>query len=129
MAGRVAVTLSEGDQPLEVVGEEQRQRALWDLVGGASDLRVRQPIHAILLHERGNPYDDNAVAVWIDGNHVGYLPRQLAARYRAGLEALQQRHGTPIALAGAISGGGDRDGQRGKLGVFLDHDPADFGIF
>jgi hypothetical protein len=34
----------------------------------------------------------------------------------------------PIALAGVICGGGIRDDGPGKLGVFLDHDPEDFGL-
>jgi hypothetical protein len=41
---------------------------------------------------------------------------------------LQAAEGKPIALAGVVAGGGPRDDGIGKLGVFLDHDPADFGI-
>ena len=34
----------------------------------------------------------------------------------------------PIALAGVIAGGGIRPGRAGMLGVFLRHDPEDFGL-
>jgi len=34
---------------------------------------------ATLVPEPSNPHDPNAVAVVIDGHHVGYIPRELAA--------------------------------------------------
>jgi hypothetical protein len=64
----------------------------------------------------------------VQGLKVGYLSRDDAQRYRPGLLALEQKHGKPIALAGAIVGGGMRADGPGRLGVFLDHDPADFGL-
>jgi hypothetical protein len=81
-----------------------------------------------LAAEPDNPHDANAVAVWIQGLRVGYLSREDAQRYRPGLSALEQQHGQPIALAGVIAGGGMRADGPGRLGVFLDHDPADFGL-
>jgi hypothetical protein len=62
------------------------------------------------------------------GLKVGYLSREDARRYRHGLQALEQKHGKPIALAGVIAGGGMRADGPGRLGVFLEHDPADFGL-
>jgi hypothetical protein len=49
-----------------------------------------------------------AVSVWVQGLKVGYLSRDDARRYRPGLLALEEGHGKPIALAGAIVGGGMR---------------------
>jgi|HubBroStandDraft_1064217.scaffolds.fasta_scaffold29406_2 hypothetical protein len=69
-----------------------------------------------------------AVAVWINGLRAGYLARADAVRYRPGLLALQQTHGRPVALDGGIAGGGMREDGPGRLGVFLRHDPADFGL-
>ena len=66
--------------------------------------------------------------MWVRGLKVGYLSHDDARRYRPGLLALEQKHGMPIALAGAIVGGGMRADGPGRLGVFLDHDPADFGL-
>jgi hypothetical protein len=83
---------------------------------------------AVLVAETDNPSDADAVSVWIRGLRVGHRSREDARRYRPGLLALERQHGTPIALAGAIVGGGMRADGPGRLGVFVDHDPADFGL-
>jgi len=41
---------------------------------------------------------------------------------------LKRHYGTPIALRGHVIGGGSREGRLGMLGVFLDHNPSDFGV-
>jgi HIRAN domain len=130
MRDGMEVQLFEGREDLEVVGEASYQDNLWRIVGGrrAPDGRVREEVYAILAAEPDNPYDGNAVAVWIQGLKVGYLSREDARRYRPGLLALEQQHGKPIALAGVIAGGGMRADGPGRLGVFLEHDPADFGL-
>jgi hypothetical protein len=124
------VQLHEGREDLEVVGEASYQDNLWRIVGGrrSPEGRVREDVYAVLAAEPDNPYDANAVAVWIQGLKVGYLSREDARRYRPGLLALEQQHGKPIALAGVIAGGGMRADGPGRLGVFLEHDPADFGL-
>jgi hypothetical protein len=124
------VQLYEGREDLEVVGEASYQDNLWRIVGGRSSPndRVRMEVYAVLVAEPDNPYDANAVSVWVKGLKVGYLSREDARRYRPGLLALEQKHGKPIALAGAIVGGGIQADGPGRLGVFLDHDPADFGL-
>lgn len=128
MAGQFDVALHDGTHRLEVVGESHYQSELWFIVGGVTNERVRHSIHAVLVPQDGNRYDPNAIGVWIDGLLVGYLSGADAAAYRPGLLALQERDGRPVALAGVVAGGGDRGGSRGSLGVFLDHDPQDFGI-
>jgi hypothetical protein len=124
------VQLYEGREDLEVVGEASYQDNLWRVVGGhgSPNDRVRVEVYAVLVAETDNPYDANAVSVWVQGLRVGYLSRDAARRYRPGLLTLEQRHGKPITLAGAIVGGGMRADGPGRLGVFLDHDPADFGL-
>jgi hypothetical protein len=128
--GMTLALLDGGHEDLEVVGELHRQDALWRIVGGRQrlEVHVRVDICAVLVAEVGNPYDANAVSVWIEGMQVGYLSRENAARYRPGLLALQQKHGQPIALPGVIAGGGLRDDGPGRLGAFLNHDPEDFGL-
>jgi hypothetical protein len=130
MRDGMEVQLCEGREDLEVVGEASYQESLWRVVGGRGSLedRVRVDVYAVLVAETDNPYDANAVSVWVQGLKVGYLSRDDARRYRPGLLALEQKHGKPIALAGAIVGGGTRADGPGRLGVFLDHDPADFGL-
>lgn len=128
--GMTMALLDGGHEDLEVVGELRRQDALWRIVGGRqrAEVRVRTDIYAMLVPEVGNPYDANAVSVWIEGMQVGYLSRENAARYRPGLLALQKEHSQPIALPGVIAGGGLRDDGPGRLGVFLNHDPEVFGL-
>jgi hypothetical protein len=126
-----------GLETLTVVGELHFQGNLWELVGGRGDPeeRVRQEIIAVLHPEDDNPVDVNAISVWVsteeDREHTlqaGHLSRDDARRYRPGLIAKMEELGRPVALRGAISGGGMREDGPGRLGVFLDHEPADFGL-
>lgn len=119
----------DGFDDLEVVGESFYQENLWAVVGGDAGVRVRHDIHAVLVAEHGNPHDDNAIAAWISGLKVGYLSRHDAATHREGLLNVQAEHGTAIALAGVIAGGGlDDDGRDRMLGVFLNYDRTEFGL-
>jgi hypothetical protein len=130
MVDGMRASLLDGRETLEVVGESHYQGNLWRLVGGRGDPsdHVREEIIAVLVAEPGNPYDANAVGVWINGLKVGHLARETVRVYQPGLLALQEKQGTPIALSCVIAGGGLRDDGPGRLGVFLDHDPADFGV-
>lgn len=113
---------------MEVVGESHYQDALWRVVGARTTDRVRAEAQAVLVAESDNVYDPNAISVWIDGMKVGYLSREDAEVYRPGLLALQAREGKSIGLRGAIVGGGIREDGPGFLGVWMSHDPADFGL-
>ena len=125
----VEATLYTGGETLEVVGESHYQDTLWQIVGGPSDEHVRHYTVAVLLPEPDNPYDTNAVQVLIGGELVGYLSREDAAVYRPGLLRLMESSGSGlVALECAVCGGGERADGLGLLGVFLDHDPADFGL-
>jgi hypothetical protein len=123
--GMLEAALLKGHDDLEVVGESRRQENLWRALGGQHrpEVHVRMDVYAMLLAEEGNPYDANAVSVWVDGLMVGYLPRDEARRLRPGLLALQECEGKPIVLEGVIVGGGMRDDGPGRLGVFLRYDP------
>jgi hypothetical protein len=129
-AGLPAVTASVlgGHDDLEVVGELAYQTALWRQSGGTIGDKIRCDIVAVLFPEPANPYDPNAIAVVIDGQVVGYLPRATAQEYRPGLQSLMSMHGGYVALRGVIVGGGHYADGPGRLGVWLDHDPADFGV-
>lgn len=117
-----------GRDTLEVVGESNYQDVLRRCVGGDDGERVRHSVEVVLMPEPQNPYDGNAIAALIKGDLVGYLSREDAAVYLPGLRALMERHACPIGLEGQIVGGGQCPDGRGMLGVFLDHDPADFGL-
>lgn len=120
--------LLEGEGTLEVVGESHYQDALWRIVEGRRGDRIRHEVVAVLAPEDDNPYDSNAISIWVNGLKVGHLSRATAEKYRPGLLALQARYGMPIALRGLIAGGGMRADGPGRLGIFLSHDPADFGL-
>ena len=127
--GEITAQLYDGHETLEVVGESFHQDALWKIVGGRRAEPIRFDTHAVLVPEPDNPYDHNAVQVWIGGSPVGHLSRSDAMAYLPGLQLLMST-GTShlVALHGQIVGGGQRGDGLGFLGVFLDHDPADFGL-
>ena len=124
----VSVALLGGQDDLEVVGELAYQDVLWRLCGGTVGDRIRCEIVAALVPEPTNPYDANAIVVQIDGRTVGYLPRATAQEYLPGLKHVMSGRGGYIALRGVIVGGGYYDDGPGRLGVWLEHDPADFGV-
>lgn len=82
----------------------------------------------MLVPEPENRFDRNAIAVFISEEKVGYLSREDAVLYRPGLLVLQNTHATHMGLHGVIVGGGMRADGLGYLGVWLHHDPSDFGI-
>lgn len=112
-----------GYDDLRVVGLPGHQDVLWSIVGDDVAAPVRQDIHALLVAEHGNPFDRDAVAVWLGGHRVGRLAKDDAGRLRPGLIRLQRRHRRAVALPGHV--GGDRDD---GLGVFLNYDAAAFGV-
>jgi hypothetical protein len=120
--------LHGGREDLEVVGEASYQSVLWSLCGSSPGDRVRHEIIAVLVPQPENPHDRNAIAVCVEGEIVGYLPRQLAAAYISPLRRLMSSAGAHVALRGVIVGGGHRDDGPGRLGVWLDHDPTEFGV-
>ena len=118
-----------GGHDLEIVGESNYQEALWRVVGGQSTERVRFDVSAVVATEPDNPYDPNAISVWIDGNKVGYFCREDAQAYRPGLVRRYEENRAHVALNGVVTGGGLReDGRLGFLGVWLYCTPADFNV-
>ena len=124
----MSVFLLGGQDDLEVVGELAYQDTLWRLCSGTLGDRVRHDIVAVLVPEPTNPYDANAIAVQINGQVVGYLSRATAQEYLPGLKHLMSARGGYAALRGVIVGGGYYNDGPGRLGVWLEHDPADFGV-
>jgi hypothetical protein len=126
---KLEATLYSGRETLEVVGESQYQDALWRIVGGRRSEPVRHEIYALLIPNPGNEYDANAIEVRIDGALVGYLSREDAIAYRPGLLRLMEASANNlVAFHAVVVGGGPRRDGIGFLGVFLDHDPTDFGL-
>lgn len=105
---------------VDVVGESHYQRAIERIAGKRTDESKRVAAVAILLREPGNPYDKNAVAVFIRGHQVGYLAREDASLFQPLLLDLEAR-GEAAVCDALIVGGWDR-GKRGQgyFGVQLD---------
>ena len=122
-------TIHRGHETLEVVGESFYQDALWEPAGAPRGSRVREPIVAVLEPEPTNPRDHSAIRVLIEDRPVGHLSSEDARAYLPGLLRLIERCETGcVGLEGVITGGGMRSDGPGFLGVFLEHDPADFGV-
>src|SRR5574337_1437039 len=57
---------------------------------------------AYLVREPDNPHDPNAVAVWIDGRAVGYIPK----KDNAVLAQFIDQSGQPLAMDGVFGSDG-----------------------
>lgn len=71
----------------------------WRVEDGAE----RRDVRVTLLTDAANPHDGNAVAVYMDDLHVGYLPREHAVGYHLPLRRLEER-GRYIVTTGRIWG-------------------------
>lgn len=78
-------------QQLEVAGEWYRAenlRALFARHSKVSDSGAEIRLPALLVPDPTNPHDDHAVAVFVDGLHVGYMERADARKYHRHIAAL-----------------------------------------
>jgi hypothetical protein len=51
------------------------------------------PLVAVLVPDPGNAHDSNAVAVYVNDEHVGFLPRDMARRVQPAIAAFSHTHG------------------------------------
>ncbi len=87
---------------VDVEGEFARIPAIHAAIGAKPKLDQeieRTDLLAQLRPEPENPYDANAVAVIIKGNHVGYLPRETAAEYQPVLARIVEAGYAPTIQA------------------------------
>lgn len=104
---------------VDAVGEAQSQRTLELAAGGRTIDGAKNRDHvAFLFPEPFNPYDPNAVRVFLSVGHVGYLSRADAVAYRLPIDILAAR-GQVLGCRASISGGWNRDGDLGYFGVSL----------
>lgn len=104
---------------IDVVGVSQYQHVLAAAVADNADGRTVF-VEAALVLEDSNPYDDQAVAVQINGERAGYLSRANARAYRADLAAAGTTDVTVRCKAKIIGGFETRDGARAHFGLRLD---------
>jgi hypothetical protein len=94
------------EAPLNVVrGESRRQAVLSALCGEPRRQGYLVPVEANLRREPKNPVDKHAVRIEIQGEHVGYLARELAAQLSPALDKANCRE---FAVAAIIRGGSRR---------------------
>ena len=99
---RFSLLGSDGYPWMEVEGEFARMPAIHMAIGrapGVDEEIELTELAAELRPEPTNPYDRNAVMVIINGWHVGYLPREEAARYHAPIARLAAADVVPVATA------------------------------
>lgn len=90
-AGSGKEAWSPRTQQLEVAGEWYRAenlRALFARHANVSESGTEIRLPAVLVPDPANPHDPQAVAVFVDGLHVGYMERPDAKRYHRYIAAL-----------------------------------------
>jgi HIRAN domain len=118
--GQPTPVILPGGIEVGVVGESHYQDALTAIAGGKRPDGANLQTQAALVFEPTNPYDPDAVAVYVDGHKVGYLPRPAAQAYGpVGRQlAAQQQYG--VCRAVIVGGWVREDGDTGHFGVTLD---------
>lgn len=90
-SGRAVDAWSPRTQQLEVAGEWYRAeslRTLFSRHAKVSDAGAEIRLDAVLVPDPSNPFDKRAVAVFVDGLHVGYMERSDAATYHSAIASL-----------------------------------------
>jgi collagen type III alpha len=85
-SGRAVEAWSPRTLQLEVAGEWYRAedlRTLFTRHAKVSDAGAEIRLDAVLVPDPSNPFDNHAVAVFVDGLHVGYMERSDAASYQS----------------------------------------------
>ena len=117
-----ALALYAGVGGIDVVGEAHYRDGIDRVVAGPYAGGVRAIYWAQLVPEADNPYDANAVAARINGEHAGYLSKSDAKQYRPILEDLTAA-GRQAAVRCDVWYGWNRPGaERGNysLRVYMD---------
>lgn len=90
-SGRPVEAWSPRTQQLEVAGEWYRAgnlRTLFTRHAKVCDAGAEIRLEAVLVPDPSNPFDKRAVAVFVDGLHVGYMERSDAATYHSAIARL-----------------------------------------
>lgn len=125
-ADEIRDVLAPGGDVLDVVGTAPYQEALQTIADGTPDSTPDLEKWAHLIPEPDNPWDRNAVAVYIGGRKVGYLPRETSGQYAALLGRLWATT-RGRAVCRAVVGGGRRE-LRSQVGTVSRTDEDQFGV-
>ncbi|KQV47672.1 MULTISPECIES: hypothetical protein [unclassified Duganella] len=109
----------EGRFQLEVLGESRYSDTIRTLAGEHGEAAAEARHKALLLADDNNPYEDKAVAVFLNNEMVGYLAPKDAAAFRTML-ARQEISGQLTSTDAVIRGGQVYEGKRLAHAVWLD---------
>ena len=98
---------------IAVAGSSFYQDNLGRIVGRVAKQNDRWPVMATVKREHDNKFDPNAVVVMVDGQPVGYIPKELAATVGASLGDVI------FEVPGFVVGGYVYNGKRATFGVRL----------
>jgi hypothetical protein len=107
---------------INVVGESHYQKNLEAICGGKDEDSKCMVVEATLVLDNENKFDENAVAVFIQGSLVGYLDRETAKSFRYQLQQVERDQEITSACCSAMIVGGWYRGpeDEGSFGVKLD---------
>ncbi len=103
---------------VSVAGVSYRQAEIVYVAKALSRSGVRQIFEAELVYENKNKHDKHAVACYILGEHVGYLPRDLCVEFRTAMRPVipSGLPDIPLFCPGLFVGGRQGD----YIGIRLD---------
>lgn len=110
---------------VEVVGEWYRPESFEAVFRGAAKdgSWVDRKLSAVIVPDPHNPHSvmGTAVAVWVDGYHVGYLPDGLSSRYSYLLQAVEESKGQQFRVPCRVAAAWDlrRNQWRGRVTLTL----------
>jgi hypothetical protein len=107
----------------EVVAESRYNNTVQKLAGAHGERGADTRLLAVLAVDQNNPYDDKPVAVFIEGDMVGYLSPRDAQAFRA-LQARKEISNRAISCDAAIRGGAAWEGKQLAYAVWLDIEPT-----
>jgi hypothetical protein len=114
-----------GQGRVEVRGESHYQEALDEICGGKCTEGHGRKVYAILHAEPDNPYDPNAIAIYVEEKMVGYMAKESAAEYAPIARILTDKGRIGVARA-FIRGGWRRPGgDEGNYGIELELSPTE----
>ena len=125
-AGEVRDLLAPAGDIVELVSTAVYQDALGPVADGEPGPALHVEKWAHLIPEPDNPWDRNAVAVYVDGRKVGYLPREHTAAYASLLGQIWTNY-QGRAVCRAVIGGGLRQ-VTSQVGAVSRVDEDQFGI-
>lgn len=119
-AQQVKAAYLPGSHKIPVAGLKYHEPAVRETLAA---IAAGTEADALLVPEPANVHDPNAIAVYMAGGHVGYVPRDIAAVMQPPLISKSASHGgLPAGCPAVVSTGG------GKTRIVLTIDLRELGI-